>query len=780
MALNRIAKKTTSTLQLQSLLENILAEIITIFDAYSADIFLSTKNQAQLELAAHAGEPLDNKSWAAPIILDQTVLEEIFAQNTDIITGDIQHFTNLLPHYASLDNKEKHLSCAAAIMRQPRRTGVLVIVPKEGQAFQAPERSLLITISGQVSLAIENSRLHSDLLSKIDEKELINDNLEEALKQLTDSEEKARQTIETVTDGIIVTDTEGEITDINHAGLKMCNLSRKEDILGLNVLQWLGGKHHDILKTTISQGETGINLSTTITNDKYQFEAELHAAAIRNKKGQAYGLVFSIRDVTEAKKAEAVLRESEEKYRTIFESANDIMILLDNKRNILDVNPRISDVGGYDREELIGKNFSSLTKILTKKSLLVITANYLKRLSGLNVPTYEVEMYKKNGEKATIEVNAKPVKRSGEIVGDLVVLRDVSERRKAVTQLMEQKALTDRILASSTNAVAVIGQDRRLKIANHTFELLFQLGKGTGEGLDIGLLTQVPELVEAISKVIAYGQSIIALEFRINYDITEYTMLADIVSMGNNEVLLTIRDITMTVERQERLYLTDRLASVGEMASGVAHELNNPLTSIIGLSQLLTEEKIPDNIRDDIGFISSEAQRASRVVKNLLTFARRHETERRPVNITQIVDDVLKLRAYENKVNNIEIQTIIPQDLPQIMADYFQIQQVFLNIILNAEQAMKESHGSGKLTISAEKTGNIIRISFIDNGPGIAKENMKRIFDPFFTTKEVGKGTGLGLSICYGIVTDHNGKILVESKCGKGTTFIVEFPVHNN
>jgi PAS domain S-box-containing protein len=582
-----------------------------------------------------------------------------------------------------------------------------------------------------------------------------------------------------MSEGIIITNLEGQVISSNNIGLNLWGYGNKDEIIGKNIFHWFGNEHRNIQDYTTGQEDADTLFITLKKKGGRTFDAEINTGVTKDKTGQPNGLIFSIRDITEQKKAEAILRESEAKYRTIFESANDIMILLDDKARIIDVNPRIKDIAGYDREELIGNNFSSMTKIITKKSLPIILSNYLKRLTGMNIPTYEVEMYKKNGEIAIIEVNAEPVKRNGIITGDLVMMRDVSERKKAESQLREQKALTDRILSSSPNAVAMIGQDRRLIIANRAFELLFQLGKGTGEGLDIGLLVQVPELVEAVSRVIISGQSVTALEFEISYDITANTMLADIISMGHNEVLLSIRDITGTIVRQEKLYLTDRLASVGKMASGVAHELNNPLTSIIGLSQLLTEEQLPENIKEDVNLISSEAQRASQVVKNLLTFARRHEMERRLVNIKDIVNDVMKLRAYENKVNNIEIISNLPDSLPPVMVDYFQIQQVFLNIVLNAEEAMKESHASGLLKITAENTGKTVKISFADNGPGIPKENLKRIFDPFFTTKEVGKGTGLGLSICYGIITDHNGRIQVESKCGKGSTFIIEIPVYN-
>jgi signal transduction histidine kinase len=238
--------------------------------------------------------------------------------------------------------------------------------------------------------------------------------------------------------------------------------------------------------------------------------------------------------------------------------------------------------------------------------------------------------------------------------------------------------------------------------------------------------------------------------------------------------------LTREREQEAKIYLTERLASVGEMASGIAHELNNPLTSVIGLSALLAEEELPGSVGDDIKAICQEARRASQIVKNLLSFARRHDPKRQLTQIGDIVNDVLKLRTYEQEANNIAVITSFGTELPLVMVDNFQIQQAFLNIILNAEQAMHEAHGKGCLKITTELRGGAVRISFTDDGPGIKPANRKRIFDPFFTTKEVGKGTGLGLSITYGIIKSHNGRIWADSEPGQGSTFIVELPVYNN
>jgi len=165
------------------------------------------------------------------------------------------------------------------------------------------------------------------------------------------------------------------------------------------------------------------------------------------------------------------------------------------------------------------------------------------------------------------------------------------------------------------------------------------------------------------------------------------------------------------------------------------------------------------------------------VVRNLLTFARKHDTTKKPADINKAIKSVLDLRAYEQKVRNIDVVTDFAPVLPEITVDIFRLQQVFINIIINAEYFIGQADGRGTITITTKVKGNTILASFADDGPGIKKEHLRHLFDPFFTTKEVGQGTGLGLSICHGIVTEHGGKIYAESKSGQGATFIVVLPV---
>jgi signal transduction histidine kinase len=239
------------------------------------------------------------------------------------------------------------------------------------------------------------------------------------------------------------------------------------------------------------------------------------------------------------------------------------------------------------------------------------------------------------------------------------------------------------------------------------------------------------------------------------------------------------RDITERIKMEEQLILTDRLASVGQLAAGIAHELNNPLTAVIGFSDLLLERDLPPDVKADLQTVNQEAKRAVTIVKGLLAFAREQRTEKSLVNINSIIQGVLQIRSYEQKVSNIEVAARLAPDLPQVMGNGVQLQQVFINIIVNAEQVMIEAHGRGKLTIVTEQVGDTIRASISDDGPGISPDHMRRLFTPFFTTRDVGKGTGLGLSICHGIVTEHGGKIYAESELGKGATFVVELPIAN-
>jgi signal transduction histidine kinase len=243
--------------------------------------------------------------------------------------------------------------------------------------------------------------------------------------------------------------------------------------------------------------------------------------------------------------------------------------------------------------------------------------------------------------------------------------------------------------------------------------------------------------------------------------------------------LATLHEITERKKLQEKIIAQDRLASIGQLASGIAHEINNPLTPVIGYSELLLKQNVAEDIKTDLQAINDNAKRVSNIVGKLLTFARGNHPVRSLCRIDEILESTIQLRAFQLEESGIRLIRDFAPQLPQTMADSSQLEQVFLNLIINAEYEMNRANGGGVLSVKTEKRENAIRISIKDDGPGIYKENMAKLFTPFFTTKPVGEGTGLGLSICHGIVAEHNGKIYAESEIGKGTTFVVELPVTN-
>jgi len=237
------------------------------------------------------------------------------------------------------------------------------------------------------------------------------------------------------------------------------------------------------------------------------------------------------------------------------------------------------------------------------------------------------------------------------------------------------------------------------------------------------------------------------------------------------------RDVTQRKLAEVSLQNASKLATLGELASEIAHELNNPLAAVMTFAHLLKSQDLPGGVGEDVEKIFTEAQRAARVVHNLLAFARRHEPEKRYVDLIAAVSRALSLKARDLSANNIEVRTQYEGGLPKTMADEHQLTQVFLNIVTNADQTMTEHRGAGTLWIRGWREGASLRFSFRDDGPGISPENIGKVFDPFFTTKEAGKGTGLGLSMCHRMVLAHGGKIWVESEEGAGTTFYVELPL---
>ena len=494
-------------------------------------------------------------------------------------------------------------------------------------------------------------------------------------------------------------------------------------------------------------------------------------------------------EIAERKLTECKIRESEKRYRLLAENATDVIwtVNIDNLSKVTYISPSVTRLLGYSVEEAMAKRMEDVfSPASIDYSIETLKEVLAEEKESPNVSrTLEVDLVHKDGTIIPVEINGSVIyDHDRKPSGILVIARDSTIRKQAEERIKNAAKEWRITFDSIKDFVSIHDKDRKILRVNTAFAENFGLspkeviGKYCYNIIHGGKdsCTSCP-----FKKTLKTKKSAWAEFYEPHLGIHMHVSTSPIFNSDGEitGVVHIARDISERKQMEEQLIMTDRLASIGELVSGVAHELNNPLTSVIGFSQLVMEENISEDVRNDLDIVHSEARRAAQIVKNLLTFARKHAPVKQISQVNSIIEDVLRLRAYEQKVNNIEVINNCAPDLPQIMVDYFQMQQVFLNIITNAEHAMIDSHNGGTLTITTEQVDSFIRVSLADDGPGIPKQNMSQIFTPFYTTKEVGKGTGLGLSICHGIIAGHNGKLYAESKKGKGATFFIELPAIN-
>jgi len=339
--------------------------------------------------------------------------------------------------------------------------------------------------------------------------------------------------------------------------------------------------------------------------------------------------------------------------------------------------------------------------------------------------------------------------------------------------------LNHAIIEGIGSALLVLDEELRVVTSNQAFRTLFaipgQLTRGTALSEALGH----DSLEKLILQPIASGRHVREIEYSHEAEGGDQRQFLVSVSQIVREhstalVLVTLDEITEWKRRQFQVMEASRLVSIGEMVAGAAHEINNPLAAVMGFSQLILRRALDTPVRADVERILGEATRASRIIANLQSFAHANEPSKERVDLVDIIHRVLELKSYELRIDNIDVVTEFGVDEAIVMGDRQQIEQVVLNIAVNAGYFMKEENGGGTLTISLRRRGRMFRLEFTDDGPGIRPEYLQRVFDPFFTTKDVGSGTGLGLSICYGIVSEHGGTITVESAPGQGATFTIE------
>src|SRR5437763_3104441 len=394
---------------------------------------------------------------------------------------------------------------------------------------------------------------------------------------------------------------------------------------------------------------------------------------------------------------------------------------------------------------------------------------------------YETKVVSASGEERVVAVSTTPLVVDGELIGAVATLRDITEPRRAQETLARSEARYRNLFESASDAIVTLDANGRFTTFNHAAEIIS--GYRREELVGQWFAPMLPD--DELPKALAHFQKALTGETGL-FETSFYAKDANVRTIQvtystpqlDEEVLCVIRDVTDQKMLQEQLIQSEKMSAIGQLVSGVAHELNNPLAGISAFAQLLLSEKrFPPDQRTAAEMIYAEARRASRIVQNLLTFARQHKPERTTTQVNQVLDDTLELRGYELRVRGIDVQRDYDEQAPETMADAHQLQQVFLNLITNAEQAMERSERDKQhLTVRTRRAGDALRIEVEDTGTGIPPNLLERIFNPFFTTKPTGSGTGLGLSISLGIVREHEGRIWAEN-AAQGARFVIELPI---
>jgi PAS domain S-box-containing protein len=484
-------------------------------------------------------------------------------------------------------------------------------------------------------------------------------------------------------------------------------------------------------------------------------------------------------EISERKQAEEALQPEKNKLQSLIDAMEDGLSIQDKDYNIIYQGKLQRRISGAHLGEKCYRVYEGEEKVCDGCPVE-------KAFRDGKSHTAERRVVLPSGEVIFWENTANPVRDAeGKIVSCLEVTRNITERKQAEEELK----LRAQVLDGATDSIFLHDFDGNFIYVNEA--ACRTHGYSREEFMKMKLhqviaLGRVSRLDSDFQEMLEKGQVIFeSAHLRKDGSIMPAEVHGRTIESGERKLLLTVvRDITERKRAEEKekqmrqeLYLAQRLASVGELAAGVAHEINNPLTGVLGFSQRLMRKSTDEALSRDLEIIHSEARRAAEVVQNLLTFARRRQPKKEYSNINDIMQKTLELRSYALQTGNIEVVTALAPGLPRIMVDFPQMQEVFLNIILNAEQAMSEAHGRGKLIIKTREIKDYVRISLADDGPGISPKNLDKVFDPFFTTREGKGGTGLGLSACHGIVTEHGGRIYARSKAGKGATFFVELPL---
>jgi PAS domain S-box-containing protein len=491
------------------------------------------------------------------------------------------------------------------------------------------------------------------------------------------------------------------------------------------------------------------------------------------KGDEVAGVSVLARDVTEE-------REKERRFTELFETLQEGVYFSTPEGKLLDANAALVQMLSYSgKEELLSLDPSGLNFDSSQSPVLGRSAD-----DRGSERAREITLRRKDGSAGIFQDTSRAVwDAAGKIIRYQGTLVDVTERREMEKTLRRQEEFQRYLLESFPDLILVIDLNERYSfVSSRIRDLLGYKPEDLLAKKVEDLQDHSPEFVALYRDVIAGRKKFGFCEYgALHRDGSWRTMRATASPLFDaesklNGVIVSVRDITVEKKLEQQIIQSERLAAMGQMIGGFAHELNNPLTSILGVTELLQEGEATEAVRKQLNMLQQQSRRAAEIVQNLMYFSRPPAPGKSPINLSELMQRTLHLQAYSLRKNNITVDFLPETSLPTLSGDPHQLMQVFLNLILNAEQAMREVRDRGTLRIRLGKVGDSVSATFQDDGPGIPVDILPNIFDPFYTTKRPGRGTGLGLSICKAILREHGGNIEAASGPGGGAVFTVTLP----
>jgi PAS domain S-box-containing protein len=611
--------------------------------------------------------------------------------------------------------------------------------------------NLLQALIVHASVALENSRLFT---------------------RITQSSRQWAEIFDSISDFIVVHDEHFEVLRVNRSLSEFIGVRPAELIgLGMRALVSIASDSPQPCPFCRAENESDEYLHPVLERTYLVSSSRIHGAL-----DEGLQTVHVLKDITDR-------REAEQRYRELFDNVQEGVFFASPEGHFIEVNDALVRMLGYQtREEVLKLDLQSQVYVSAEQRDEITRQLHHKGA----IRNFEVTLTRRDGSMIHALENAFVVRDGqGKIMQYRGVFLDISEVKNFQAQLQRERDFTSKILNNTQTMIMVADTAGLISYAN---QRVYEGGgfdqhELVGHRLDrIISLSHKKAFAEAFDASL-HGLQSDNLELMITrgngtqgkFSVNLSPMRDDRGEVSSVVVLMT--DITDTSMIQAKLMHTEKMAAVGQLVSGVAHEVNNPLTAIMGFSDLLMENPdVPISARKDLQVILEEAQRTKEIVQNLLSFARQRPPQRQPLQINSILRKTIALRSYDFANHGVQIVEKFDERLPDLVGDSHQLQQVFLNILNNAYDAVQSAGRPGLIEIETVQDGGWVEVLFRDNGEGI--QHPERIFDPFFTTKEVGQGTGLGLSICYGIVREHEGEILcANNQETQGATFSVRLPV---